>query len=537
MKNLKLIALVFLATLALIFGYVSTGIAETYEPMIPDNWKQSISVGELTVDCNAFYGVPWSFGLYPVVRLHFPVENLTSKPLYFKVNYRTESKVKSYGNSGMGVQYTLGPCEKRLIDTIVPIASLTRDIRFILRMSEPFNNPNSSVSTTTKVVVIDPFKISVGSAGDIGLKNVENPLFEVKEAQPVYSEENGNRVIFKIQNKTNSDAQLELFIAVNDPENIEKRSVLARPRGFFSDSIETLPAQNVTSVTIPYHIPPVGPKPVLVYTLFKPNLDIKPGERDFRKWDMTLVGYGTLDLIKAAEIGQCVIPIHPPVEERTKLTAEKKSEHLLFRYRPGSFAEKNIEKIIAEREDAYAKLSHVLHMELPVIITIDLYPDLEAKALGSGTKWTPANTRSNKQICEVYDEQYQCDPFHELAHIFSYYFPGYGSNKGGIVEAFAAYFEPHNMVIGPTRQILKRQLNQGKLKPLDEVLLSNSSNQELVILIDFLLNKDVEKFKAFYVLVTRTRNKAGMEKACQQIYGTDLKGLEKQWHEYINQDR
>lgn len=520
----------------MIFGCASSGIAAAYDLTIPDDWKKSISVGQLTVDCNAFYGVPWFFGLYPVVRLQLPVENLTSETLHFKVNYRTESKKKGYGNSGMGVQYTLRPREKRLIDTIAPIASITRDIRFIFRMSEPFYGPHSPDSTTQNVITVDPFKISAEGAKDIELKKVENEYFEVKHVQLAHSQEKGNHVVFDIQNKTPSDVPLEAYVAVNDPENIETKGVLARPRGFFSDSIEILTANNTTSVTIPYTIPAVGSEPVLVYTLFKPNHELEPGERDHRKWDMTLVGYGSVDLNRAAERGQCVIPVHLPVQERARLTAQKQSEHFLFRYRADSYAEQNIAKIITEREGAYAKLSSVLKMELPETVTIDLYPDMEAKGLGSGTTWTPANTRSNKHICEVYDEQYQCDPYHELAHIFSYHFPGYGSNRGGIVEAFAAYFEPHNMPVGPTKRILKRELSLGKLSSLDKVLLSNSSSQELVILIDFLLKKDVDKFKAFYVHVTRTRNKAGLEKASRQIYGTDLKGLERQWHAYIHQD-
>jgi hypothetical protein len=248
---------------------------------------------------------------------------------------------------------------------------------------------------------------------------------------------------------------------------------------------------------------------------------------------MMLVGYGSLDLTRAAERRQCVIPAHLPVQERAKLIAQKESEHFLLRYRPDSYAERNIEKIIEEREEAYAKLSSVLQMELPVIITIDLYPDMEAKGLGSGTTWTPANTRSNKHICEVYNEQYQCDPFHELAHIFSYHFPNYSSNQGGIVEAFAAYFEPDNMQIGPTTKTLERQLSEGKLPPLMVILQSESSSRESVILIDFLLKKDVEKFKQFYVLITESQ-KADIEKAVRQIYGMDMKSLEKQWHEFIN---
>jgi hypothetical protein len=505
----------------------------TYDLTIAEVWKQSISIGQLTVDCNAFYGVPWSFGLYPVVRLKLPVENLTSEALHFKVNYRTESKQEGYGNSGMGVHYTLGPREKRLIDTIAPIASVTRPIRFILRMSEPFHSPDSPAPSETKVVTIDPFKVSAAGSKDIELRNVGNEYFEAEQVRLVYSKEKGNLIEFDIQNKTNSDLSFEAYVAVNDPDNIENKGVMARPRGFFFDSIETIPAKKITGITIPYDIPPVGPTPVIVYTLFKPNQEIGPGGHDARKWDMTLVGYGSLDLTRAVERRQCVIPAHLPVQERAKLTAQKESEHFLFRYRPGSYAEKNVEKIITEREKAYAKLSSVLQMELPVIVTIDLYPDMEAKGLGSGTTWTPANTRSNKHICEVCNEQYQCDPFHELAHIFSYHFPNYSSNQGGIVEALAAYFEPDNMQIGPTKKILERQLSEGKLPPLMDVLQSESSSQELVILIDFLLKKDVEKFKQFYVLITKSQ-KADIEKAIRQIYGMDVKELEKQWHEFIN---
>lgn len=276
----------------------------------------------------------------------------------------------------------------------------------------------------------------------------------------------------------------------------------------------------------------------MVFTLFKPRDDnVKSGERDSRKWDMMLVSYGSFNLNQAAERKECVIPVHAPVEERAKLTEQRKSEHFLFRFRPGSYAEQNIEKAISEREEAYEKLSKVLQMELPVTVTIDLYPDMEAKGLGSGTTWTPANTRSNKHICEVHNEAYQCDPYHELAHIFSYHFQNYSSNRGGIVEAFAAYFEPHNMQVDIVKDTLQKRLREGKLSSLDKVLQSDSSGEELVMVIDFLLKKDVEKFKMFYVCVTRSQKRANLEKASQEIYGTDLKDLEKQWHEFINQSK
>jgi hypothetical protein len=521
-----------------IFTLASAGLAqsETHEVMIPEQWKSKISVGKLTVDCNAFHGIPWLFGLYPVVRLNVPVQNLTAKTLYFKFNYSTKSKIAGYGNSGMGVTYTMAPAEKRLIDTIVPIASATRPIKFLIRMSEPSENLDMRASADNIIITIDPLKISSSPSNDTGLNKVTNDYFEIKEAQLKHSPEQGNLVTFQIQNLTDEEQKLGVYVGVNDPVNMETKAGLARSRGFISKTIHTIPAKSTKGITIAYNIPPVGPGPVLVYTLFKPNIEVSySGSRDSRDWDMTLAGYGSFDLTEAAELGKCVIPIHEPVEERAKLTAEKKSEHFIFRYRTGTYAEKNIDNAVREREQAYDKLSKVLQMELPVTVTIDLYPDMEAKGLGSGTTWTPANTRSNKHICEVFNEEYQCDPYHELAHIFSYHFPNYNSNQGGIVEAFAAYFEPNNMQIDPTKKILKRQLSEGKLPSLLEVLQSQSSDHELVILIDFLLKKDVQKFKQFYVIITKSQ-KPDIEKAVLQIYNIDVKDMEEQWHEFINRD-
>ncbi|MHC4499084.1 MAG: hypothetical protein ACYS21_08250 [Planctomycetota bacterium] len=532
----KMNLLASLVGLVMAAGCAGPRASGPYQVTIPEEWQQDLSVGKLTMVDSAFYGVPWRLGLFPVVRLNLPVENLTAKPLYFKVNYRTESKKKGFGNSGMGVYYTLGPREKRVIDTIVPIGSATRPIRFMLRMSQPHHRLDGPDSARKVVVTIDPFKVGEVSARDIELTKVDSQHFEVEKVQLAYSADQGNQVVFKVHNKTNEDLMLGAYVAVNDPSNIETKGVLARPRGFLRRSVETVSGGDTALITIPYNIPPVGPDPVLVFTLFEPHKDIAEfGERDRREWDVELVSYGSFNLRRAAEHQQCVIPEHPLVEERAKLTAQKESEHFLFRYRPGSYAEQNIDRIIREREQAYDHLSSVLQMELPDITTIDLYPDVEAKALGSGTKWTPCNTRTNKHICEVYDQSYQCDTYHELAHIFSYHFPNYRCNEGGLVEAFAAYFEPHNMPIPQTKETLRRTLREGKLNPLGEVLHSGSSSEELVIAINFLLRKDVDKFKKLYVQATCAKDVKDLEKAAQEIYGMDLQGLDKAWRDYINQ--
>ena len=148
---------------------------------ILENWTSSISVGNLVIDCNAFYNSPWELGLFPVVRVCLPVENLTSRTLYFKINYRTESKIKGYGNSGMGVCYTLAPEEKRFIDAIVPIASVTRPIRFLLRMYKPLDDFEGNTTSQTAIVKIDPFIINNSQSNAYNLIKVKNPFFEVNE--------------------------------------------------------------------------------------------------------------------------------------------------------------------------------------------------------------------------------------------------------------------------------------------------------------------------------------------------------------------
>ena len=531
--NIKFIVLFNIMILAFVNSCSKPISSKQQKLTIPEKWNSSLEVGDLIIDRNAFYGVPWHLGLFPVVRTYLPVENLTSKTLYFNVNYRTESKIKGFRNSGMGVLYTLKPNEKRLIDTIVPIASTVRPIRFKLSMSEPFFNMKEEYSAQN-VLNIDPFIINKVLPINLELQKVENKYFDIQNVQLSHNNEQGNVINFQVQNLTDKDIEFACYIAINDAEESDKKGYVFAG-GFFKKSIETIPAESNKKITILYDIPSVGTKPTLVYSAFKPNFPENfSDDHDKHRWDVTLAGYGSFDLAKSHEQNLCVIPEFLPVQERAKLIIQRETKHFLFRYRPDSYAEENIDKAINDREAAYQKLSDVLHMELPEIVTIDLYPDMEAKGLGSGTTWTPANTRNNKHICEVYNEGYQCDSYHELAHIFSFHFPDSSSAKGGIVESFAIYFETNNMPIAPTKRLLKEQLQEGKLPSLVKVLQSKNNSRELVILIDFLVNKDVEQFKKFYVLVTKSQKKSDIENAIRQIYEIEPKTLDKQWQEYIN---
>lgn len=510
----------------------------TYEVTVPDEWKPYIAVGKLTVVGSPFYGVTRTWrSITPMVRINWSIKNLTPEPLELKVNYGSAMTTMRW-KTGFGVSYKLGPNEQRMVDNIYPVSSVIKPVRFRIRMQNLRTTNGVEFDTRYEGVWTDSLPVNFPTNDSLIIRKQDNPTFVYKNHKLRCLNDLGNVLVVNVTNKTEQKRPIVLYVGVGDPNRFDVglTDSIGHDVGPVAKSLTYVSANQTTEIKLAYCIPQGALNPLLAFTLFEPSEKwLTANEDDEIRRTIEPICWGWCDLGAASEKGLVKLPVQIPVEKRANLIAQTKTEHFRIRYRPGSYAERSIEKIIDEREKAYAELSSVLKMELPIIVTIDLYPDMEAKGLGSGTTWTPANTRSNKHICEVYNEQYQCDPFHELAHIFSYHFPNYRSNQGGIVEAFAAYFESDNMRIDPTKKILKRQLSEGKLPPLKDVLQSESSSQELVILIDFLLQKDVEKFKQFYVLITKS-HKADIEKASRQVYSVDVKELEKQWQEFINRD-
>lgn len=517
-------------------GCAGPQTSRTYEVTIPEEWKSHVSVGKLRVVGSPFYGVikpRRSMG--PLVRINWSVRNLTSENLDIKVNYWSKMTVGKW-KSGFGVPYKLGSNEERTIDNIYPVISAKKSVKFGIRMVKLQTARGAEFFARHNGVMTGVLPVLAMATDNFVIKEEESPHFVLKSRKLMYSQERGNIFSVEVTNRTDQERPLVVYAAAGDPNrfDIGVTGQMMGDRGPVAKSITKTAGNKTVRVEVPYVVPDAGPKPLLVFTLFEPSQEWLADEGDMIKHCIEPFCWGWYDLCAAAERGQAKLADYVPAEERAKLTAQRESEHFLFRYRPASYAEQNLETIIGQREEAYDRLSRLLQMELPETVMIDLYPDMEAKGQGSGTTWTPCNTRSNKHIAEVYSKTYQCDAYHELAHIFSYHFPNFSSNAGGLVEAFAVYFEPENMNVDEAKENLKRKPNGGKLKPLSEILLSDGSNEELVVLIDFLIKKDVEKFKEFYVRVTRAKDRNDLEKASQKIYETDLRDLEEQWQKYLN---
>jgi prepilin-type processing-associated H-X9-DG protein len=496
---------------------------KAYEVTLPASWKPYVSAGKLTVVGAPFYGVrSKGFAVKPHVRIRWSWRNLTSEPVVVRIQYKSWRTSRLGGHPGRSQVYRLAPNGYRAIDDIQPVATATEPAEFYV-WTEGLSHNGQKVDTPRRhhLVTTDPLlpgKLPPSRAGSNKSKTAQ---FVVKESRLRYSASQGNLLELDVSNRTDAELPpLLVYAAACDP---------GVPDPHFVETTKRIAARGQSVVRLPYSVPTSGPNPLLVFTVYEPPRGSLPVDYN----DYTLLYWGWIDLRQAAEQGLAKVPAYVPLEERIKLTAKKRSKHFLFRFRPDCYAQRNIDTAIEQREQAYRRLSRVLGMELPEMVTVDLYPDGQAKGLGSGTYYTPANTVTDTHIAEVYNSSYQCDIYHELAHIFSYRFGDTGPAAPGLIENFAEYFEHQNMNLDDKRQAVRRQLGEGKLRPLNDLLLSGGTCKEYLLLIDFLLKRDLEKFKAFYVRVTHAKGAADLEIAFRETYSTGLKDLEKQWHESL----
>jgi RNA polymerase sigma factor (sigma-70 family) len=514
-----------------------TAVGE-YDVTIPDDWKQMISVGKLSLVGSPFYGVPWDWGVHPVVRVNLPVKNLTAETLYLSLNYASRNKGERRGGTGMGICYTFAPGEERVLDALAPVASLDWPVRFLIRMGPPrLGEPPTEYTAHTVVVTVDPLPVAgaVALADRVTTNAGSDNDLDISAVRLARTGENANILAFDARNNTDKPLCIGAYVGVCAIEGFKDAEPMGRDRGAFTQEMFSVPAHGSKTFEMPYDIPSTTKEPTLAFTVFEPREEhVEYGERDIRRQDVALLAWGSLGLKEAAERGECLIPEMVPVKERADLTEKTESAHFVYYYRPESYAQEHLEEVISQRERAYKHLSESLDMQLPERVRLDLYPDMEAKGLGSGTTWTPANTVNNQRIAEVYSQSSTTDPYHELAHIFSYHFPNYVTNKaGGLVEGFAVYFDERNISPESSNAISRDELLAGKLPTMSEMFFIDGVQLEAVSVIDFLLRKDLAKFKTFYVDVTGTPTDEALQNAALKTYGLSIEQLEGEWHEYL----
>lgn len=504
---------------------------QTYEVSLPEGWDSYMSVGEFRIASQAFYCPVSVFnGMYTQVLCYWSLKNLTAEPLYLEVNYRSKL-LEGPGGTGLGVGFLLRPRESRPICSLFPVRSAIQPVVLQIRFCElrlpgqhfPLGGQYYGLSTEIRAV-------SPSAPSDFHVANEDESCARVAEPRLA------------------SDYVLDLSIGNPDAQSLRlvaQTSVGDPSRGLasFAEREIEVDGRKTSVVQAPYIFPSdQGEKPLLTYRVSEAP-DVAADNAAALEMTKDKLGYvargdnvlsaGSIDLTAAAEKGLVRLPEYKPlpVEERAKLIEQRQSEHFLFRYRPDSYAAANIEQAVKDREEAYQKLKSLLQMDLPDVVTIDLYPDMEAKGLGSGTTWTPANTVTNTHVAEVYNDSYRCDSRHELAHIFTYHFGG--GSEGVLCEHFAASCQVWNG-IPKMMEEARQRLGQGRLSSLESVLLtSKAAADDTTVFIHYLMELDLARFKQFYVRIERVKERGELDAALQEVYGTDLAGVERQWQSWL----
>ncbi|MGD2174621.1 MAG: hypothetical protein PVJ27_04390, partial [Candidatus Brocadiaceae bacterium] len=237
----------------------------TYEVTVPKEWRGELSVGELSLVGPPRYGVPWDLGLWPVARIQLPLENLTADSLYVVVDYRSESLRRGPGNAQTRVCYTLDPRQKRLVDTFVPLGSVEKPTRFRIRVLPLQRLPTHRDRAEATVAVVEPFPLATPEPVEDQLEVARGPNmhFDAIGARMAHSEETGNMLLVTVRNKTSTERPLGCYVAVNDPEIVEKKSPFGGLYGSFSESVRTVPAKTEAEVAVPCKVPETKPGLVL----------------------------------------------------------------------------------------------------------------------------------------------------------------------------------------------------------------------------------------------------------------------------------
>jgi hypothetical protein len=152
-----------------------------------------------------------------------------------------------------------------------------------------------------------------------------------------------------------------------------------------------------------------------------------------------------------------------------------------------------------------------------------------------------ANTVNDHQIAEVYSDNGGASPGHELAHIFSYHFPGHPKRSGDVgkpadafVEGFAGCFSFRGNGERAIADLRKRG-DTALLPSIPEIIASSDygTSAEPMALVQFLVDKDPERFKRFYVQVIADPNPAAIDQVCRKTYSMTLAELEQEWHNFL----
>ncbi len=249
-------------------------------------------------------------------------------------------------------------------------------------------------------------------------------------------------------------------------------------------------------------------------------------------------------------------------QERVLPTMEKRlTAHFEIYYAKDTLAEKDIERIVEDREAGYQEICQVLGIESKTQnqpIRLVFFDDASTKQMETGHQG--AGWAFGRTMVELYNDETKLDPYHETTHVLAH---GLGSPPALFIEGLATYMS-ERLGAAPLRNLSGGQASlyarvrdlktKGDWIPLEELITYSEigssksrapvSYAEAGAFVKFLVdNYGTEKFLEAYKSLKNpqsrgkhpTRNEENVKKL-EGIYGKSLDALRKEWHECFMED-
>jgi len=228
----------------------------------------------------------------------------------------------------------------------------------------------------------------------------------------------------------------------------------------------------------------------------------------------------------------------------------RESESFIFYYFPGSDAEKDMERIIPQRQKILEKLQKDFQVKLSGKSVFFFYPDAETARKLTGHRadgWAYGQT-----IVEVYGPRRKIDPSHELVHLVAGHI---GTPPVLLAEGLATSREKNFDNAGKYRASVedwcRAFLKENALIPLSVLMEYTSLGEDLTrpriaypeaaCFTNYLQETyGWEKFRKTYAEMVNDPNPAAQEKNLERfegIYGISLRAAEADWKERLSLGR
>ena len=240
--------------------------------------------------------------------------------------------------------------------------------------------------------------------------------------------------------------------------------------------------------------------------------------------------------------------VRPTKRDKILATMQNRTaRHFDIYYKKNSTAERDIDKIVDERNSGYEKICKFLEREPDIRITLIFFEDMVSKINETGH--IGAGMASGTNIVEVYNKKMHLDPFHETTHILV---KSFGHPPAIFREGLATYMSerlgaPPLKEFGGGESSLYERVrelrNKGDWIDLEELLTYSEigpgwsrppvAYPEAGAFVKFLIDMyGKEKFLMAYKSLTNSNIKsilAQNKSKLKKIYGFYLSELEKQW--------